>query len=92
MAPCRRKSEPVQQGGLFCRTCGSPLVSPDEQRQQECEGCYDLFAPEPTASASPASPEPITDDLAAAWLQVERKAGDYPALTCMWGSGWWRSG
>lgn len=40
-----------------------------------------LFAPEPTAPASPAASEPITDDLAAAWLAVEREAGDYPALT-----------
>jgi len=81
MAPRRSKSVPAQQGGLFCRTCGSPLVSPDEQRQQECDRCYDLFAPEPAVPASPASVEPIGDDLAAAWLAVEREAGDYPALT-----------
>ena len=81
MAPRRQKPIPPQQGGLFCRTCGVPLISPDEQRQQECDRCYDLFAPEPTPPASPASPEPIADDLAAAWLQVEREAGDYPALT-----------
>ena len=81
MAPRRSKSVPAQQGGLFCRTCSAPLVSPDEQRQQECDRCYDLFAPEPAALASSASPEPIADDLAAAWLQVEREPGDYPALT-----------
>jgi hypothetical protein len=72
---------PPQQGGLFCRTCGSPLISPDEQRQQECDRCYDLFAPEPASPASPVSPEPIGDELAMAWLTVEREAGDYPALT-----------
>lgn len=77
----RRKSVPPQQGGLFCRTCGAPLVSPDEQRQQECDRCYDLFAPEPDSPAPSPSPKPIADDLAAAWLSVERESGGYPALT-----------
>src|SRR5690349_19594753 len=81
MAPRRRKVAPEQQGGLFCLSCGAPLSSPDEQRQQECDRCYDLFAPEPASFASPASSEPITDELTAAWLAVEREAGDEPALT-----------
>ena len=34
-----------------------------------------------SSSRSSASSEPIADDLAAAWLAVEREAGDEPVLT-----------
>jgi Bles03-like protein len=80
--PPRRRSPPsaAQQGGLFCRSCGAPLAGDDELRQGECNACYDLFA-EPPPLAAPAPPADLPDDLALAWLQVERPPGAYPDLT-----------
>jgi hypothetical protein len=80
--PPRRRSPPsaVQQGGLFCRSCGAPLADDDELRQGECNACYDLFA-EPPPPAAPAPPADLPDDLALAWLHIERPPGAYPDLT-----------
>jgi hypothetical protein len=69
----------VTQGGLFCRTCGELLTRDDEQRQGECERCYELFAPQAAVPAPP--PEYVPDDLALAWLAVERPPGPDPAAT-----------
>jgi Bles03-like protein len=79
--PPRRRSPPsaAQQGGLFCRSCGAPLAGADELRQGECNACYDLFA-DPLPPTAPA-PADLPDDLALAWLQVERPPGAYPDLT-----------
>jgi len=79
--PPRRRSPPIAaQGGLFCRSCGAPLADADELRQGECNTCYDLFA-DPLPPAAPAPPADLPDDLALAWLQVERPPGAYPDLT-----------
>jgi hypothetical protein len=80
--PPRRRSPSivVQQGGLFCRSCGAPLAGDDELRQGECDACYDLFA-EPPPPAAPAAPADLPDDLALDWLYVERQPGAYPDLT-----------
>jgi len=82
MAARRRKppTPEVRQGGLFCRTCGELLVSDEEQRQGECDRCYDLFAPE-AATAPALAPEHVPDDLGLAWLAVERPPGPFPPPT-----------
>jgi hypothetical protein len=80
MPPRRRSPPPAQQGSLLCRSCGTPLIGEDELGQGECNACYDLFADTP--SAPPPSPAAeLADDLALAWLHVERDPGDYPNLT-----------
>lgn len=81
MAP-RRRSPPsaAQQGGLFCRSCGASLAGADELRQGECNACYDLFA-DPLPPTAPAPPADLPDDLAIAWLHIERPPGAYPGLT-----------
>ena len=78
--PPHRRLPLAQQGGFFCRSCGTPLASDDELRQGECNRCFDLFAaPEETPPPAPAADLP--DDLALEWLRAERPPGPYPDPT-----------